>query len=486
MDRELKKIKSRSSLSFVSLLANSSYSAFLGFLAFFILTLKSGAYLLGIYNTVLAMLSFFNYFTNLGLAAAIMQRKKIEEIDLSSAFFTQLILATAAVIIGYFLTPNLFKVYKDLPYSARYLYWSVLVSFYFLSLKTIPSVLMEKRLEIYKVVLVQAIENTAFYLSIIILVLLGYGIESIIFAVLLRAILGLIMIYIMNPWMPKPMFSFKSTVSLLKYGIPFQSNSFLALIKDDLLILYLGGAIGLTNLGYVAFGKKYAEFSIRIIMDNVNRVAFPLFAKFQASHDMLKKSLNKVFFYESLFIFPIVFGAIFIFESLLKLVPGYFQKWSVSLFSFYFFSLSSIFVSLSSPFINFFNAIGKVKLSVFYMIILTTLTWILVPALIKIFGFNGISISFFLISLTFIFVLRTAKQQINFSLSTFIRVPVLATAAMCIYLYLIRLVSIYVPSPLFNVAFSLIGGALIYYSIIYKYKKDDLYHEIAELLKLKK
>jgi O-antigen/teichoic acid export membrane protein len=74
--KDLDVVKSRSFVSVASLLAQGSYTAVLGFAAFFILTIKSGVYLLGIYNTVLAALASFNYFTNLGLAAALMQKKK--------------------------------------------------------------------------------------------------------------------------------------------------------------------------------------------------------------------------------------------------------------------------------------------------------------------------------------------------------------------------------------------------------------------------
>jgi O-antigen/teichoic acid export membrane protein len=109
MDEQIKKIKSRSFLSIGSLLAQSSYSAGLGFLAFFILTLKSGVYLLGIYNTVLAMMSFFNYITNLGLAAAIVQKKDTKDIDLSTAFFIHFFLTLSDKIIGFFITYYLFK-----------------------------------------------------------------------------------------------------------------------------------------------------------------------------------------------------------------------------------------------------------------------------------------------------------------------------------------------------------------------------------------
>ena len=484
MKTDVGKIKSRGFWSFASLIFNSSYSAILGFAAFFILTIKSGIYLIGIYNTVLAMISFFNYFTNLGLAAALVQKKDIEEVDLSTAFFIQFILLCIVVVVGFFLTNYLFKFYKDLPLSAVNLYWSLLVSFFLLSLKTIPSVLLERKIKIYQVVFVQALENTVFYLVIIVLSVLGFDINSLTIAVLIRSILGVVAIYILNPWSPKLKFSFITAKKLLSYGIPLQGNSFLAMIKDDLLIIYLGSVIGMKNLAIVTFGKKYAEFSIRLVTDNINRVTFPIFSRFQHKADMLRKSLEKVFSYESLLIFPIIIGALFVFDSLLKIVPGYFVKWNISLTSFYFFSASAFFVSLTTPFINLFNSIGKVKLSLMFMVLWTILTWILVPLFVKIFGYNGISYAFFIMSLTFVFVFITAKRIIKFSFLTAIGAPLLATLIMLFYLILTRVAFVaYFKNIKLHLVFSVIGAILIYSLLVYKIKGRGIYEEILSILK---
>lgn len=486
MTEEIQRIKAKSFLSASTLVAQTSYATFLGFVAFLILTVKSGIHLLGIYNTVLATMSFFNYCTNLGLAAALLQKKDTDEIDLSTAFFIQIFLTIGAVIIGFFLTNHLFTFYKDLPHTAIYLYWAVLVSFLLLSLKTIPSVLLEKKIKIYRVVFVQALENTIFYVCVIVFSLLGFEIYSLVIAVLFRSLVGVIAIYIMHPWSPRFIFSYQSAKRLLRYGIPFQGNSFLALIKDDLLIIYLGGAIGLTNLGYVTFGKKYAEFSIRIIMDNINRVAFPLFARFQKEKELLEKSLEKVLFYESFLIFPILIGAAFIFDSLLKIIPGYFDKWHPALFSFYFFSASAFFISMSAPFINLFNAIGKLKVSLSFMTMWTALLWGLVIILLRVFEYNGISIAFFLMSLTFIFVVKTAHRYVHFSLKTSLYQSFFSTVIMTVYLLCIRILMLeYVHNVWLHVVFSVLGASIIYFVLVFILKGKGLYQELKTLATFK-
>jgi len=479
----IKQIKQRGVLSAGSLLFQSGFSAILGFAAFFILTLKSNLYLLGIYNTVLAMMAFFNYFSSLGLAAAIIQKKEVDEKDLNTAFIIQTGLSIFIIVVGLILTNYLFVIYKDLPKNAVYLYWSLLFSFFFLSLKTIPSVLLEKKIQIYKVVLVSLIENLVFYSVVIIMSLLNMDIFSLVVAVIARSLVGVIMIYIMNPWSPRLIFSKSSAKSLLSYGVPFQGNSFLALIKDDLMIIYLGAVIGFEKLSIVTFAKKYAEFSIRLIMDNINRVAFPVFSQFQNDKTLLKKSVEKILFYEALFIMPIIIGSIFIFDNLLNIMPGYYAKWRIALVSFYFFSFSALFVSLYSPLINLFNSIGKVKLTLVIMVILTGLNWLFIPPLIKIFGFQGISIAFFIISFSFIFVFMKAKSTVDFSLQNAFGAPIVSTLAMTLYLLLIKFwIGRVVINNILLTGLMTIGSISIYFLTIYKIKGRALFEEIKSLI----
>lgn len=480
---DIKQIKQRGVLSAGSLLFQSGFSAVLGFAAFFILTLKSNLYLLGIYNTVLAMMAFFNYFSSLGLAAAIIQKKDVDEKDLSTAFIIQTALSFFIIIVGLILTNYLFVIYRDLPKNAVYLYWALLISFFFLSLKTIPSVLLEKKIQIYKVVLVSLIENVVFYSVVIIMSLMNFDIFSLVVAVVARSLVGVILIYIMNPWVPKLIFSKSSARSLLSYGVPFQGNSFLALIKDDLMIIYLGAVIGFEKLSIVTFAKKYAEFSIRLIMDNINRVAFPVYSQFQNNKALLKKSVEKILFYEALFIFPIIIGSVFVFDNLLKIMPGYFEKWQVALMSFYFFSFSALFVSLYSPLISLFNAIGKVKLTLIIMVILTALNWLFIPPLIKLFGFQGISIAFFIISFSFIFVFIKAKSTVYFSLKNAFGAPLISSIVMITYLFLTKFwIGKVVTNNLSLTGLMIIGSALVYFLVIYRIKGRALFDEIKSLI----
>jgi len=87
-------------------------------------------------------------------------------------------------------------------YGHKELWITVSLCFSFLaaSLKTIPSVLLERKLNFQLISYVDLIENITFYVVAVVFALLGFGVYSYAFAAFSRSALGLILIYRFSPW----------------------------------------------------------------------------------------------------------------------------------------------------------------------------------------------------------------------------------------------------------------------------------------------
>ncbi len=421
----------------MSLFFQSGYSAFLGLVANLVLTIILTPKIFGIYVTLLSSITFLNYFSDIGLAASLIQKKELTEDDVKSTFTFQQILIFTLVIIGFLFGPTVQKFYR-LPIEGLYLYWTLLISFLISSLKTIPSVFLERNIKFQKIVFVQIVENTVFYITVTILALLGFGLKSFIFAVLLRAITGLVLIYSVSPWTPKIGISKQNLKQLLSFGIPFQASSFLALFKDDLIIMFLAKVIGFEAVAYIGWAKKWAEAPIRIIMDNLTKVFFPLIARLQNDKKRIGKIIEKILYYQTAVLTPVMTISVFIMPKLVYLIPKY-TKWAIALPIFYIFVLSSFLVSYSAPFINLFNALGKVRLSFTFMFAWTIIVWIFTPLLTYFFGFYGFPLTHLLISFTFGFVVWMAKKNIPFSFLKSVKPFILSIIPAALIMYSINL-----------------------------------------------
>ncbi|NCO89047.1 hypothetical protein AUK04_00110 [Candidatus Roizmanbacteria bacterium CG2_30_33_16] len=474
----MKDIKKNTIISALSLFFQSGYSAVLGLGANLAITILLSPEIFGIYITVLSMISLLNYFSDIGLAASLVQKKEVSDDDIRTTFTIQQILVITIVTLGYLLTGFIQRFYK-LPQTGVYLYWALLISFVFSSLKTIPSILLERKIKFQKIVMVQIIENTLFYLTIIILAVLKFGLMSFTFAVLVRSISGLIVIYSIAPWQPKLGFSIVSLKKLLSFGLPFQASSFLALFKDELITLYLGKTLGFTGLGYIGWAKKWAEAPIRIIMDNISRVLFPVIARIQQDKNKVGRLLDKILYYQTILLAPIIMGSFIVMDSFIKIIPRY-SKWEPALPLFYLMCISSFLSSYSSPFTNLFNAMGKAKTTFLFMMLWTVSTWIFTPILTHYFGYYGFPMTQVILSLAFILVISKARELVEFHFIKSIKQPIIAAILMGI---IISLINLFILNSLLDLIMLIIIGGLIYAFFLQILFKINIIKEIKGIFR---
>lgn len=478
MNDEVQKLKARGFVSTLSLFFQSGYSALLGFIANVILTVLLSPAVFGIYITVLSIIALLNYFSDIGLAASLIQRRKIDEDDVKTAFTIQQFLVIT-VAFGGFLGTRLVVQFYNLPQEGIILYWALLLGFFLSSLKTIPSVFLERKIQYHKIVFVQVVENTTFYGSVIIFAIAGFNLLSFAFGVIARSIIGLILIYSISFWLPRVGISRKSIKHLVSFGIPFQSISLMALFKDELVNLFLGKIVGFQALGYIGWAKKWGEAPLRIIMESLSKVMFTLYARLQHDRPHLKHFVERTLRYQTMILLPAVLGFILVMPLLLDIIPRY-EKWSVAVPLFYFFAIASFFSSFSTPFINLFNAVGKVKISFYFMSFWTAATWVLIIPLTNRFGMYGFPLTIFILSLSFIIVLVQAKRIVPFQFISSIYQFIISGIVMAVLVWSLSLMGL---SSQVLFVISIAVGFVTYLAVLQLIFKINPVNEFITLLK---
>lgn len=469
-------IKQKSLHGILTLTSRTFLLQIVAFGATFLLTIFLEPEIFGIFYVVSALISFLGYFSDIGLAAALIQKKEqITKDDLKTTFSLQQSLVIIICLIALLFSSAITNYYK-LNYQGLLLFRTLIFSFFLSSLKTIPSVLLERALDFNKLVIPQILETTGFYAIAVFLAWQGFGISSFTWAVLVRGIVGLLSIYWLSPWKISIGFSKPALSKLLKFGAPFQLNSFLALIKDDLLTVFLGKVLPFWQVGYIGWAKKWAEVPLRLIMDSVIKVSFPAFSRIQHSRVLMGKAIDKTLTGLSLTILPVTVGLIFFIEPLVKIIPKY-SKWEPALFSFYLFALASVVAGLTTPLTNALNAIGKIKITLLLMIMWTIFTWVLTVLFINLYGFNGVAVGLFVLSTSIILVNWLVKQIAPYSFFSSVQLSLVGVIFQSFWYYFA--LSIFGHSFI-NLLFVGLFGIAFYAFIIYKVGRK----EIVELVKM--
>ena len=303
------------------------------------------------------------------------------------------------------------------------------------SLKTIPSIMLEREIRFNQLIIPQILENLVFNAVAVYFAILGFGINAFTYAVLARGVVGLVAMYLVYPWKPVIGFSKESLKSLLKFGVPYQANTFLSVLKDDGMTIVLTKIIGTTGLGYIGWASRWAGLPLRIVMDNLTKVSFPTYSRLQHDPEKLTRAIEVSLKYMCLAIFPVLVGMGFFARPLIILVPKY-EKWLPALIPLYIYLYNSAWASVSTSLTNLLNATGQIKSTFKLMLMWTGLTWLLMPILSLKFGYLGIAYSVGIIATSSIVTVIFARKYVKFSMLNILKTPLVSTLAMALVLFM--------------------------------------------------
>lgn len=405
-------IKRKSVGGALSYFARTIFLNLFGLASSFILSTYLSVEEFGIYGFVIQIVGILVFFSDIGLAASLIQQKdEPTKEDYRTVFTVQQILSFVILCsIAIILATGL--VQSKVGQVGAMILLSLGISFPLATLKTIPSVILERKLDFSKLVLPQIFEQITFNVILIILAISGYGASAYIYAILARSIIGVIVMNYLQKW--EFGFAFNKTTFkvLLGFGLKFQLNDFLARIKDQLFFLFLGLVLPLKEFGYIQWAKNWSMYPYNLTVQNVMAITFPVMSRLQNDQNALKKAIEKSLFFVTLGIFPILVGISIFITPFIELFTRW-QKWELAILSLIFFNFSIMFSAISTPLTNALNAIGKINVTLKLMIMWTVMTWTLTPVLLYFYGFNGVALSAFLISTSSVMPVFYIKKFVN-------------------------------------------------------------------------
>ena len=473
---DLQEIKHKTTANVLFLSLRNIGIQAISFIGFFLLTVLLGTADVGIFAIVSESVSILGYFSDVGLAAALIQQKtEVTKDEMQTTFTIQQILVGLALVVAFFIIRS-----KNLGGNELWIVAALCFSFAAASLKTIPSVLLERRLNFKLISTIDIVENVTFYVFAVLFAFLGFGTLSYAIATFIRSALGLIIIYSFSSW---PIgFSLSKNVAkkLFKYGIPYQLNSFISVAKDKLSNLLVAGIIGTTSFGLLSWAQKGPRMPLSF-MDAIMKVTFPTFARLQDNKELLKKSLEKSLYFIALVVFPVLVGISFVAVDFVYIVPKY-TKWLPAIFPMYLYSFNYAIAAITTPITNAFNAIGKITLTTKFMIMWTVLTWIFYPLLSWKFGYIGTVWAAVIVGLSSFAVWIISRKYFDLNIFYSIRKPFFGSLAMVFVLVLINFLSL---SPLVNILTKILFGVITYGLFLFVFSKEEVNWFLQQLQCLK-
>jgi O-antigen/teichoic acid export membrane protein len=409
-----------------------------------------------------------------GIGAALIQKKgELTREELSSTFWLQQLLVWLVVCVVVVVAPLALRFYPSLPEYGVWLIRAMAASFALASLKTIPAILMERKLDFRRIALVDIAETVVFYVAAILLAVAGWGVWSFIIAALLRSLAGVVLIYALSDWFPSFNFTSAAVRELVRFGLPYQGNSILVFLKDAVTPLFIGMYCGAAGVGFINWAKTFA-FTPLILSEAFGRVAFPAFSRIQGDRELLGRAIERSIRSTTLIMFPVTSLMLALGPEIIRVL--FTDKWLPGLWAYYFYCTLPLAVGVVLPMYSAILALGKSGIILKMTGALLLLEWGLGVPLVLAFGFNGIAFSQPVIAIIFYFVYRRVLVVFRN-----IRVPVVS--ALAAGLAGKTAMSFMTVSP-WAVAGSAAGGFLVYVCAVYLLEKTALQEFKENLLKI--
>lgn len=258
----------------------------------------------GIIALVLIFIAFANVFITSGFNTALVQKKDIDDLDVSSVVIINfalsilmyiLIFAFSTVISNFFGIPELTKILRVLSVTVIFgSYSSVILSIYL------------KRMQFKRIFFSSLISVLVSSFIGIYLASNDYGVWSLVFQSLAYQFILTINLMIDSKYFPKSGFSFARIKLMSAYSGRIIASTIISTIFHDVYAFVIGKKYSEDNLGNYSKGDQFPSTFVRILDSTVAAITFSIFSSNQDNKTVLKKYAKNSIILNTYFLFPLI------------------------------------------------------------------------------------------------------------------------------------------------------------------------------------
>lgn len=317
----------------------------------------------GIISLAVLSINFLNVFSETGIESALIQRGKINNIELDTAWTIALVKAIILFVL-LFLSSEWLALYFENE-TIRPVLKVISFSFLFEGLGNTAIVFFKKDLEFRKPVILEFIADSSSLIVTIVLAFWLRNVWSLVFGSLVYGIVRCIGSYILHPYRPKFTWNLPVANSLFNFGKHIYWIGLTTFIVTCLDNAIVGKLLGLTLLGFYSMAYNLSMIPMSSLSTVIAQISFPAYAKIQHEWKQIDEAFQRIFELVTTILIPLTImmvvlapdiTTIFLGISWIPMIPAL----QVLLFFGLFRSISSLFYPLHLA-INKPNIQAKIK-----------------------------------------------------------------------------------------------------------------------------
>lgn len=277
----------------------------------------------GAVSIVMVFIEIANVFIISGLNASLIQKKDINEEEISTIFYCCIILGVFLYGVMFFAAPFIASFYK-LPILTSVIRVFAL-RLPIASIQQVPSALLSRELDFKKFFLSTLVGTVCSATVGIVMAISGYGVWALVAQNLVAALLDAIILSAVAKWRPKRVFSLKAATPLISYGSKIMTADVIGTVFNNLSSMIIGYKYSSAQLAYYTKGKNLPYMFRNNIYNTLISVLFPAMSKVGDDPEQVKTVARRSIKMLAYIIFPMMFGMICVSEDLV--IALYTEKW---------------------------------------------------------------------------------------------------------------------------------------------------------------
>lgn len=269
------------------------------------------------------LITAMGLFQNMGIGAALIQRREQEELAASTAFYLYPLLGFSLALIGWMLAGPMAEIFSDpvLKPVVRLM----AAAFIPTSFGRVFFMMMDKRFEYLRKMWAELASSATFGAVALVLAFRGYGVWSLVWGYVAQELVLAALCTVLCSFRPRLVFDRRIAGELLSYAKHLLGAgviNFLINQGDRALINLM---FGKAPLGYYAESYKWGSQPIFQTGIVLSRVTFPAYARLQDKPAELKDAFMRTYFLFSWLALPFCVGVWFVAPELATVIFG--QRW---------------------------------------------------------------------------------------------------------------------------------------------------------------
>ncbi len=311
----------------------------------------------GLVAMMMVIIGIAGIFRDIGLGAALIQRKRVLSIHYSSVFFFNITIGALLTLLTYLSAPLIADFYDNQELIAL----TQVISFSFLigAFSAVQSTKLRKELNYALLTKIAFISSLTSGIVGISLAFKGAGVWSLVIQALTQGIVYNIIIWISSHWKPKAEFSFKALMQLWAFGFRMFLSGLLEAIFTRLDTIIIAKLFTPATLGFFNRAKSLDQMVITYSSGSLMSVLFPILSKVKKDlprfQNIIIKSLGVILFVT----FFLLGGLYLVSYELINLLFG--EKWLQSVYYFKILVLSGFGYPISALLVNVLSSRGNSK-----------------------------------------------------------------------------------------------------------------------------